>query len=46
MMKKIMPIHVDDSKQLVAEEEGEQMQDRKLAQQIEQLIELIDMEME
>lgn len=45
MTKKIMPIHVEDLAHLVAEEEGEQMRDQELSQQIEELIELMDMEL-
>ena len=43
-----MSIQVEeqDPNQLVVEEEGEKMQDRELAQQIKDLIEVADMELE
>lgn len=46
MKNKKTIILVEESKQLVAEEDGEQIQDQELAQQIGQLIEVIDMEFE
>lgn len=46
MIEKTSSIQVDDSKQPTTEEEGEQMQDREISQQIEKLIEVTDMEME
>ena len=41
-----MMIQVEESKQPTVEEEGEQMWDWELAQQIQQLIEVTDMELE
>ena len=46
MIEKTMPIQVDELEQPVAEEEGEKMQDQKLSQQVEKLIEATDMELE
>ena len=45
MVEQTVPIQVEESEQLAAEEEGEKMQDRDLAQQIQQLIEVMDMEL-
>lgn len=46
MAQKTVPIQVEQSEQPVVEEGGEHMRDQELAQQIEQLIEVIEMELE
>ena len=44
MTEKTTPIQVDESEKLTIEEEGEQMQDWELAQQIEKINEVTNME--
>ena len=46
MMEKTTPIQVEESEQLANEEEGEQVQVWEIAQQIEQMVEAIYMELE
>lgn len=43
MTEKTTPIQVEESKQPTDEKEGDKMQDRELAQQIEQIVEATDM---
>ena len=46
MIEEITLIQVDESEQIVAKEECEEMQDQKLARQIEKFIEVTNMELE
>ena len=46
MMEETTPIHIENPKQLELEDEGEQMQDWELAQQIGKFLEVIDLELE
>lgn len=45
LIEKTMPIQVEESKKMTTEEEGEQIQDNELSEQIDQLIKVKNMEL-
>lgn len=46
MIEKTMPIHVEESREPIAEVDSEQIQDQEMSQQIEDFIKEMDMELE